>query len=176
MKKDYFVEIAKVVLIALVIVLPIRLFIFQPFVVRGVSMEPNFLERDYLLVDQISYRFNDPQRGDIVILRYPGDSSIRYIKRVVGLPGETIEVKGGEVSIGSGEKEVLEEDYLQNSITPGSTEVTLSPEEYFVLGDNRFSSYDSRNWGVLPEENIIGKAFFRISLFKAFEWVETPQY
>lgn len=177
MKREFLLEMAKVIVVALLIVLPIRYFIFQPFMVRGVSMEPNFLEGDYLIVDQISYRLHEPERGDVIVFRYPNDPSRRYIKRLIALPGERVVVEGGKISIErEGEREVLLEEYLPLALTPGNTDMILSSGEYFVLGDNRSSSYDSRGWGVLPEENIIGKAFFRISLFNAFARVEAPQY
>lgn len=140
-------------------------------------MDPNFTEGDYLIVDQISYRFGDPERGEVIVFRYPDDPSRRYIKRVVGLPGERVIIKGGNVSVEKdGYEEFLHEDYLHLSVTPGSVDVFLDKGEYFVLGDNRSSSYDSRNWGILPEENVIGRVIFRISSFTAFARVEVPLY
>ncbi len=141
-------------------------------------MEPSFYESDYLLIDQISYRFNSPERGDVVIFQYPNDPRRRYIKRIIGLPGESILIKEGEVYIidNEGERQ-LEEDYV---LVPGNyekIEVHLSEAEYFVLGDNRNASSDSRNWGPLPEKNIMGRVFFQISPGNSvFAWVETPIY
>ncbi len=166
-------ETAKVVIFALLIVLPIRYFLFQPFMVRGMSMDPNFVDGDYLIVDQISYRFNNPERGEVIVFKYPKDPSKRYIKRVIGLPGEEVVVNSGDVTI---EGKMLAEDYLDFEVTPGNMDLLLSDGEYFVLGDNRPSSSDSRKWGVLPEENIIGKVIFRISPFTAFARVESPAY
>src|SRR3989339_1859602 len=117
--KKYFAfawDILKIGLIALVIVLPIRYFLFQPFIVKGESMSPNFETGDYLIVDEISYRFSEPQRGDVVVFKYPKDLSQRFIKRVIGLPGETISIKNGEVTIGkNGTSFVLADKYLPDS-------------------------------------------------------------
>jgi len=172
-------EIAKIVIIALLIVVPIRYFIFQPFFVRGQSMEPNFENGDYLIVDEISYRFKDPQRGEAVVFKYPGNLSQRYIKRIIGLPGETIEIEDGKVIIFSEEgSQILDEsDYLFPSVsTPGDIRITLAGDEYFVLGDNRVSSSDSRSWGLLPREDIVGRVFFRAWPFAAFAKIEVPIY
>lgn len=171
-------EIAKIVIIALVIVIPIRYFIFQPFFVRGQSMEPNFHNGDYLIIDEISYRFDDPKRGDVVVFKYPKDPSQRYIKRIIGLPGETIEIENGQIMIiKQGETQVLDEStYLSGVQTSGEVETKLDENEYFVLGDNRAASSDSRRWGILPEENIVGKVFLRAWPVSAFAKVEAPAY
>lgn len=171
-------EIAKIVIIALVIVIPIRYFIFQPFFVRGQSMEPSFHNGDYLIIDEISYRVNDPKRGDVVVFKYPKDPSQRYIKRIIGLPGETIEIENGQITIiKQGEIQILDEStYLAGIQTSGEVEVKLDENEYFVLGDNRAASSDSRRWGNLPEENIIGKVFVRAWPVSAFAKVEAPAY
>lgn len=172
-------EILKVVIIALAIVIPIRYFLFQPFFVRGQSMEPNFENGDYLIIDELSYRFSDPKRGDVVVFKYPNNPSQRYIKRIVGLPGETIEIRDNKVIIYSeGRGEVLDEtDYLsQNTKTPGEIKVYLDEGEFFVLGDNRAVSSDSRRWGPLKRENIVGKVFLRAWPFNAFTIMEAPVY
>lgn len=174
-------EVAQVVIIALAIVAPIRLFIFQPFIVKGASMEPSFHGGDYLIVDEISYRFNEPQRGEVVVFKYPLDKSQRFIKRIVGLPGEKVDIDKGRVIITSplGEKIFLNEIYITTPLTEMQLEnssLTLGENEYYVLGDNRTHSFDSRSWGVLKREDIIGKAIFRawppldVSVFPA------PQY
>lgn len=164
-------EITKIVIIALVIVVPIRTFLFQPFIVKGQSMEPNFKNDDYLIIDEISYRFRDPQRGEVVVFRYPQMPSQRYIKRIIGLPGETVEIKEGKVIISNSErKQVLDESkYFSFEIfTPGEMKIVLADNEYFVLGDNRAASADSRRWGPLPRENIIGRVFLRVWPFTLF--------
>ena len=120
-------EIAKIVIIALLIVVPIRYFIFQPFFVKGQSMEPNFGSGDYLIIDEITYRFRPPQRGEVVVFRYPDDPSQRYIKRIIGLPGETIEIEEGKVIIYNeeGGRMLEESDYLSSSVfTSGNLRLT----------------------------------------------------
>jgi len=172
-------EILKIVITAALIVLPIRYFLFQPFFVKGQSMEPNFETGDYLIIDEISYRFRNPERGEVVVFKYPKNLSQRYIKRIIGLPGETIEIKGGKVIISNGEgNQVLDESgYLpDNLLTPGNVRVSLNEKEYFVLGDNRLSSSDSRYWGTLPRANIIGRVYFRAWPFTAFAKIPIPEY
>jgi len=171
-------EITKIVIIALVIVVPIRYFIFQPFFVRGQSMEPNFENGDYLIIDEISYRFSDPQRGEVIVFDFPNNPSQRYIKRIIGLPGETIEIKDGNVSIFNKEgSQVLDESsYLLDVNTKGNLKVALDENEYFVLGDNRFSSSDSRRWGPVKKEDIIGKVFMKAWPFAVLAKIELPNY
>ena len=158
-------ELAKTLLLALLIVVPVRYFLFQPFIVSGSSMSPNFLDGDYLFVDELSLRFRDPERGEVVVFRAPPDPSSRYIKRVIGLPGETLKIVDGIISITSETGSVFELDeseYLpQNNELSFTQEVLLREGEYFVLGDNRRFSADSRNWGPLPEENVIGRVLLR---------------
>jgi len=161
---DFLLETLKLSVLAFLIVFPIRYFLFQPFLVSGNSMSPNFEDRDYLLVDEISFRFREPERGEVIVFRAPAEPSSRYIKRIIGLPNETIEIRDGSIFISSdNETEPLDESsYLASEIfTSGKLKITLKNDEYFVLGDNRLFSSDSRVWGILPEKNIIGKAFFR---------------
>jgi len=172
-------EIIKIVIIALVIDVPIRYFLFQPFFVKGQSMEPNFENGDYLIVDEITYRLKEPQRGEVVVFKYPNAPSQRYIKRVIGLPGETLEIKNGQVFIlENGEYQVLDEtSYLYGStFTQGNLKITLGSDEYFVMGDNRAASYDSRRWGSVPRENIIGRVYLRAWPFAALAKIEAPAY
>lgn len=172
-------DIVKIVIIALAIVIPIRYFVFQPFFVEGSSMEPNFHNGDYLIVDEISYRFSKPHRGDVIVFRYPNDPTKRFIKRVIGLPGETVEVKNGKVIIFKGSKEIKldESTYLPNYlVTPDCKPFFLKNGDYFVLGDNRTRSFDSEDWGAVPRENIIGKVVIRAWPFVAFAKVEAPNY
>ncbi|MFZ5559526.1 MAG: signal peptidase I, partial [Patescibacteria group bacterium] len=159
-------EILKIVIISLAIIIPIRYFLIQPFFVKGASMEPNFLDGDYLIINEISYRFEEPERGDVVIFRYPLDPSEFFIKRIVGLPGEIVKIEDGKVVIYNKEvsdKNIIldESGYLDNIYTPGSLEITLKDNEYFVLGDNRRASSDSRKWGPVPRKYIIGEAWLR---------------
>lgn len=155
-------EIIKFALIILAIVIPFRLFIAQPYIVEGSSMYPTFENGDYLIVDQISTHFGEPKRGDVIIMRYPKDPSKFFIKRIIGLPNETVTIKDGSVSIQSGEKVVdLTEKYVVYDKKENFSS-TLNSGEYFVMGDNRAGSSDSRIWGSLPKENIVGKPVLRL--------------
>ncbi len=157
-------EIFWLVLLAVLIVVPIRVFIAQPFVVEGLSMYPTFGDGDYLIIDELTYRLEDPVRGDVVVFRYPNNPSIFYIKRVIGLPGETVEITKGIVHITKtdGTTLTLDESYVVAEDATYSGETTIGPEQYFVLGDNRPKSSDSRVWGLLPKQDIMGKAFVRL--------------
>jgi len=171
-------EITKIVIIALVIVIPIRYFLFQPFFVRGQSMEPNFENGDYLIVDELSYHFRGPERGEVVVFKYPQDPTQRYIKRIIGLPGETVEIREGKVIISNenGSQVLNESDYLSGIPTPGEIQVTLGENEYFVLGDNRPASSDSRRWGSVPRDDIIGRVFIRAWPLVALAKFGAPAY
>lgn len=161
--KDSVWELVRFILIAVAIVLPIRLLVAQPFIVSGSSMVPTFENNQYLIVDQISYRFHEPERGDVIVFRFPLDTSKFFIKRVIGLPNEKVVIESGKVAIfdADGNETDLNEPYL-NNVSHDSMSVTLKADEYFVMGDNRNASSDSRSWGVLPRENIIGKALIRL--------------
>jgi len=159
-------ETIKIVIISLAIIIPVRYYLIQPFFVRGASMTPNFDNGQYLVVDEISYRFEEPERGEVVVFKYPLDTSQYYIKRMVGLPEETVEIKDGQVIIYNQnypQGMVLDESsYLASgTITWGETKIELAQDEYFVLGDNRQASSDSRQWGELAEKNIIGRVWLR---------------
>jgi len=159
-------ETVKIIVISLAIIVPIRYYLVQPFFVKGASMEENFHDGDYLLIDEISYRFNDPLRGDVIVFRYPENPSQFFIKRIIGLPGETVEIKNDKVTIyneDSPQGFLLDEGYLSASQeTIGNILVKLDDKEYFVLGDNRLQSSDSRRWGNLEKHFIVGKAFIRL--------------
>lgn len=147
--------------IALLIVLPIRIFIAQPFVVSGSSMEPTFHNGEYLIVDQATYHLRGPQRGEVVIFRYPKDTSKYFIKRIIGLPGETIHISDSKVTVTepNGTNIDIPEPYVVNHGNGGDLDMTLEEGDYFVMGDNRPASSDSRVWGVLPREDMIGRAY-----------------
>lgn len=158
-----FKEILFIVLLVVLVIVPVRMFIAQPFVVEGESMFPTFHDGDYLIVDQLSYRFEEPQRGDVVVFRYPDDPRVFYIKRIIGLPGETVSVERGQVVVTDREGSVtLEEPYVVAEDATYTLDVTLGSGQYFVMGDNRPKSSDSRVWGPLPKENIMGRAFIRL--------------
>jgi len=171
--------------LTLIIVVPIRLFIAQPFIVNGSSMSPTFETGQYLIVDQVNYAFAEPQRGDVVVFHFPQDESKYFIKRIIALPGETIEIKGEEVYITNdfttnseqdtdenldAEPILLEEPYVEfekdNYLT-----VTLADDEYFVMGDNRLASLDSRIWGPLKKDYIVGRAYLRLLPINAVDYL-----
>lgn len=177
-------EVIKVFFWALAIIVPIRMFLFQPFFVQGASMETNFHDGDYLIINEFGYKktdvfdkdglphlftvdtFKELKRGDVVVFRYPKDPKQFFIKRVIGLPGEQVKVEGGRVIIFNNENpegKVLDErSYLRKDLmTNGAVTVALNSNEYFVLGDNRQFSHDSRAWGPLPKEDVIGKVLIR---------------
>jgi len=151
-------------LIIIFVVIPFRVFVAQPFIVSGTSMQPGFQDRDYLIVDQLSYRLGDPERGDVVIFRYPNNTKVFYIKRIIGLPGDTVIVKDEQVYIeplGSTERITIEEPYI-DSFRPEDSKTTLMSDQFYVMGDNRLVSSDSRVWGPLDREFITGRAFLRL--------------
>ncbi|MFA6095544.1 MAG: signal peptidase I [Candidatus Paceibacterota bacterium] len=151
-------------LTALIIVVPVRLFIAQPFVVNGASMDTTFRSGEYLIIDEISYRFEDVARGDVIVFKYPNDPKKYFIKRVIGLPGETVRISREKVIVTNAENPsgfTVPEPYV-HSQTVGNLTAKLGADEFFVMGDNRVVSLDSRSWGALPRENIIGKPFVRL--------------
>jgi signal peptidase I len=159
------IDIARFLILAIIIVVPIRVFIAQPFIVSGASMEDTFHSGEYLIVDQVTYRFHEPKRGDVIIFRYPKDPSKFFIKRVIGLPGDTVSIEGSTITITNTESPngfVVNEPYIKSMVNGTYLQETLGDREYFVMGDNRDQSSDSRVWGVLQEERIIGRALFRL--------------
>lgn len=157
-------ELLKLALLAILIVLPVRLFVAQPFLVSGASMNPTFADGQYLIVDQLTYHFQEPKRNDVIIMRYPKKPSEFFIKRIVGLPDETIRIQNGVISVqkDAGEWQVLEQPFVKNEGNGSDMLVALGKDEYFVMGDNRPESSDSRSWGTLPRSDVIGRAFFRL--------------
>ncbi|MEK7115911.1 MAG: signal peptidase I [Patescibacteria group bacterium] len=169
-------ELIQVLAISLAIIIPVRYFLIQPFYVKGASMEPNFFDHEYLIIDELSYRFRTPARGDIVVLRYPNDRTQYFIKRLIGLPGETIEIAGGHVKIFNDAHPngfLLDETgYLDQEFTATTRTVTLKGEEFFVLGDNRSASLDSRYFGPVTRNLVVGRVWLRgwpLDRWKAFE-------
>ena len=161
---DALKEILLFVFLAVVIVVPIRMFVAQPFVVDGESMYPQFTDGDYLIVDELTYRFKEPERGDVVVFKYPGDPSVFYIKRIIGLPGETVAIDRGQVTIKQpgGNTFPLSEPYVVAEDATYTREVMLGDDQFFVMGDNRPRSSDSRVWGPLPKDHLMGRAFVRL--------------
>jgi signal peptidase I len=176
--KSFWGEVLQIVIISLVIVIPFRIYIAQPFVVSGPSMDDTFANGEYLIVDELTYETRTPERGEVVIFRYPLDKKKFFIKRVIGLPGETLEIKNESVTICHGpcaedtNKTVLTEPYAKvNKLEPPrpDTVVTLKADEYFVMGDNRAVSSDSRIWGPVKTNLITGRPFLRLFPISRFD-------
>ena len=142
-KKKEFWEFIKFVLIAVLIVVPVRLWVAQPFIVNGASMEPTYDNGDYLIVDEFSYHFRRPKKNEVIIFHYPLNPSEFFIKRVEGVPGETVKIENKEIKLKKG--------------------------QYFVMGDNRANSWDSRKWGPVPEKLIVGRVLVRLWPFNKIE-------
>lgn len=163
-KQNFFWEILKFTAIALLVVMPIRMYVASPFLVSGASMHPTFETGDYLIVDRLSYNFESPQRGDVIVFKYPNDPSRYFIKRIIGLPNETLELKANKITIYNQENPngfLLKEPYI-DEVTPGSLKKEIPEGKYFVMGDNRVASSDSRSWGLLDEKYIAGYAILRL--------------
>ena len=152
-------EVAEVVIVSVVSIFIIYGFIAKPYVVEGASMEPNFHHGNYLVIDEITYRFRSPERGEVIVFVNPSNESEFYIKRIIGLPGEEVSGKDGVVKV-NGEK--LPEEYLPEGLKyNGQYLFKLQPDQYFVMGDNRLQSYDSRSWGPLKRDKIVGEVRLR---------------
>lgn len=175
-------EMAKVFLLAVVVIIPVRVFLFQPFFVQGSSMEPNFEDGQYLIISEFGYKeteislsekasftveaFKTINRQDVAVFRNPRNLDQFFIKRVIGLPGETVEIRRGKVTIYNDvhpDGFVLDESaYLgPGTFTQDMQRVTLGGDEYFMMGDNRMFSYDSRSIGPVRKERIIGRVLLR---------------
>lgn len=173
-------ELIQVMAISLAIIIPVRYFLIQPFYVKGASMEPNFFDHEYLIIDELSYRFHQPERGDIVVFRYPNDPKQFFIKRVIGLPGETVDIAGGQIKIFNTKEPngvVLDEKtYLDQDFTATTRTVTLKNDEFFVLGDNRAASLDSRYFGPVKQSFVVGRVWLRGWPFDRWKIFQDPQY
>lgn len=182
----YVWELLKVAIITIAIIVPIRYFLIIPFYVKGESMVPNFHDREYLIVDEISYRFREPQRGEIIVFRYPQNPQEYFIKRVIGLPGESVKIKDNSVVVfnkanPSGLK--LDESYLPAGVEtlPNSyssqDQIEVGDKQYFVLGDNRMFSKDSRSFGPIDKSFVVGKVLLRgLPLNKVALFTKAPKY
>ncbi|MFZ4631961.1 MAG: signal peptidase I [Patescibacteria group bacterium] len=180
-------EILKVGLVSAAIIIPIRYFLIQPFFVKGASMEPNFHDKEYLIIDELTYRLETPIRGQVVVFRYPRNPQEYFIKRIIALPGEEVQLKDGKVTIFNSNHPkglTLEEKYLPKDlatypVNQDEAKVVVGPDEYYVLGDNRNASKDSRFFGVVNKSFLIGKVLFRgwpfneVTVFNKSYW---PQY
>ncbi len=172
-------DLIRFAVIALAIVIPIRLWIAQPFIVSGESMFPTFNHGEYLIIDELSYNTGEPHRGDVVIFHYPKNPSVYFIKRVIGLPGEIIEITNGKVkiiphcpdtAICADTSFTLTEPYINEKFTT-TGRYELGPEDYFVLGDNRNRSSDSRSWGTVPRKLMVGRAYLRLLPFTSVSYL-----
>ncbi len=180
----FLLEVVKVVVFALAIIVPIRYFLVQPFYVKGASMEPNFEDHEYLLIDEISYRFREPARGEVVVLRNPSRESEFFIKRIVGLPGDTVQFEDGRIRIVDTVNPsgfILDESaYLAGGIPtnaqPGRAAFTLALKQYLVLGDNRPFSLDGRSFGPIPRREIVGRVWIRAFPLNRFDLFSAPAY
>ena len=166
-QKQSFWELVRFALVAIAIVIPIRLFVAQPFIVSGTSMVPTFEDKQYLIVDEISYELGSPKRDDVVVFKYPNDTTKFFIKRVIGLPGETVDVTGNEVTITNKDhpKGFKLDQPFAGSLGQKDAHVVLQDNEYFTMGDNRLASFDSRYWGPVQKKLFIGRVLFRLYPF-----------
>lgn len=175
-------DIVEVFVIAVIAVVVIKQFLIQPFIVIGASMESNFYDGDYLIVDELSYRFKEPERGDVVVFHSPQNPSNYFIKRVIGLPGETVKIDNNNVVIYNDENQNgfnLDEEYTKNNNGrewDGYVNITLDENKYFVLGDNRLNSLDSRYWGALDKDKIVGVVKLRLWPLSEMTFFESPKY
>jgi signal peptidase I len=188
---DFFAELIRTAIIVTVLAYVIRLFVIQPFVVEGSSMYPLFHNNDYLVVEKVSYAFGQPQRGDVIVFKYPRNTAVNYVKRIIGLPGEKVEIKDGKVTIVNSAHPsgiTLSEPYVNNgdptlsmpSANGGNTamvsDFTVPVDDYFVMGDNRQASSDSREWGFLPKEDIIGRVIVQAFPLDRFGIISHARY
>jgi signal peptidase I len=163
---QFFLDFVETIVIALAIFVIVYRFLFQPHQVKGNSMMNNFYDGEYVLTDKITYRFRLPARGEVIVFKAPKNEDYDYIKRIIALPGDRVKVEGGQVYLNN--QKLDESVYLhQDSYTQAGyfsqegTEILVPAESYYVLGDNRNHSSDSREWGVVPKDNIIGRAWIR---------------
>lgn len=183
---DFFIEIIKIVVISLAIIIPVRYYLIQPFYVKGASMETSYIDGDYLLIDELTFKLlkKQPTRGEVVVFRPPTHRKDYFIKRIIGLPFETIEIKDGAVWVYNNnfpEGAILDESlYLRSgvltTVAQGAQKITLQDNEYFVLGDNRTQSMDSRSFGPIQYESIVGRTWVRGFPFGRIETLAPPIY
>lgn len=178
-------DFIRTVIIVFALATVLRIFVVQPFVVEGSSMVPRFETSDYLIVDKISYRISKPERGDIIVFRYPNQPTINYVKRIIGMPGERVRIENNTVTIFNSEHPqgvtLNESPYLLSSVITaipgtGSKEVVVTEGNYFVMGDNRPASSDSREWGLLPNANIVGRVVFQAFPLSRASFISHARY
>lgn len=166
----FLTEVLQSVAIAVILAILIKVFLFQPFYIPSGSMEPTLVKGDRIIVNKLTYHISEPKRGDIIVFKYPLNPKRDFIKRVIGLPGETLEIRDSKVFING---RVIEQPYLPAGLKYEKfPSVKIPKDQYFMMGDNRNNSEDSRSWGTLPKKNIIGKAMLiywptnRLRIFK----------
>lgn len=173
-----FIEFLKIIVLAGITIFLVRYFLFKPFIVKGESMEPNYSPKDYLIIDELSYRFREPDRGEVIVFRAPVGAKDFYLKRVLALPGERVKVEDEKVIVFNEDHPqgvVVEESYVFEP-TPGSVSYNLTQEEYFVMGDNRDASFDSRKFGPITSNDIVGRTWLRGWPLQALTIFDTPTY
>jgi signal peptidase I len=160
-----FIENVLYIIGAIILAGVIQAFIIRPFIVSGTSMDPNIKDKQYLIIDEVTYHlFHPPERGDVIVFKAPPEPTKYYIKRVIGLPGDTVKINKGVITIINAAHPqgfTLSEPYITHPSYDSGTYV-VPPNEYFVMGDNRAESYDSRSWGMLPDANIRGRVILRL--------------
>jgi len=173
-------EMVKIAVLAGITIGLIRYYLFKPFYVKGASMEPNFFEKEYLIIDELSYRFREPVRGEVIVFRYPENPKEYFLKRIIGLPGETVKISGGQILLynqAHPEGISVDETYLPEEIkTEGDRTIKIGDEQYFVLGDNRSNSFDSRRFGSISRSLIVGRAWLRGWPVTRAEIFEAPAF
>ncbi len=175
-----FLELFKIVITATITIVLVRHFLFKPFYVKGESMSRTFEDGNYLVIDRLSYRLGDPERGDVIVFEYPGNRNEYFLKRIIGLPGERVKISDGIITVynkAHPEGVVLKEVYIPKEVvTTGEKSTTLGSDEYFVMGDNRPNSYDSRRFGPIQKEEIVGRVLLRGWPLSQFEHIKTPSF
>lgn len=175
----FLLELVKVAVLAGITIALVRYFLFKPFYVKGASMEPNFFDKEYLIIDELSYRLRVPQRGEVIVFKYPENPKEYFLKRIIGLPGERVKVSEGQITIYNKEHPegiVLNEPYLpKDLLTIGEQAISVNESQYFVLGDNRPNSYDSRRFGAVDKSLVVGRVFFRGWPFNRAEIIPEPK-
>src|SRR3989304_6724601 len=176
----FFLDFLEIIVFAIAIFLFFYLLILQPHKIKGDSMQPNYPNGEYLLTDKVSYRFREPNRGDVIVFEAPTQNGEEFIKRILGLPGDKITLKDGSFRVN--DKIILENYLASGTITYGGTflkdgeEKVVPNDEYFVMGDNRANSSDSRTWGFVSKDKITGKSWFVYWPIKSFGTVEKVEY
>lgn len=176
----FIVEVGKIIILAGITIFLVRYFLFKPFYVKGASMEPNFRPQEYLIIDELTYRFHEPERGEVIVFKHSSSPKEYYLKRIIGLPGERVKISDGKIVIYNSlhpEGITIEESYLPADLpTIGEKNTVLGENQYFVLGDNRSNSYDSRRFGPINRDVIVGRVIFRGWPFHRMQTFRTPEF